>query len=596
MNSLFYQAHVYWARIANANWPMLPNDHCSRFPIALFFLALPLSNGAGQQLGAASDAPAGTRLPLTIAADSLGKPADVKGATDFTVDGLTGRALSNHDFRKGQSVRIVVRNVNPFLYSYTITTENEQIVQEPSPITFFNIAFQALGVSLPDSAPNFTFRFDPDPINAIRGCPASVNGVDVTVTRDSIADALDRFLTRQPLVQQIISNFAGRVHTFRAKYESELQIARSPTLGMVAVQASGRTARMQVDSIAASAGLASTILEAAIREASGDIASARRINRKLPNAYAAQCPVIEIKLTQAESDVSTANEQLGGIRAAQVAAQSASHAFSAIVDDPASYYAIKILKRYDSPTDVTVAIARRAVPIRSLAEVTQALQGKSAAARPPTGPAAALTSPTVSNTITVTVPQPAGPAAASGAAGSPGVGAPQDGATPPATLLTAHRLKFGGPGRFSISAGILVSDLDDPRFSTTQRRIQPVPGQSTETSEYVLALADSGNFRVVPTVTLNLLAFPAGTGENDGFLISLGTGLQASGGTPNIGWYLGGGVSAFDSRFLLTAGTYVGRVEHLGDMRLGQILPGPSVPSRSTLRADWAMGILFRLY
>lgn len=528
-----------------------------------------------------------------------GVPPSPVNVKDFVIDGTTGKVdAPKSRFPRGQAVRIVIKNVNPFLYQYEIETADEQAVFEPSPLTFFNFAF---GAGIPEKGLGLLATGGPvDYLNGravaqIGQCPAIISDQNVAPSRDSVRLKLGRSVNAVGSILERLARLHTVADSLRGKFESAMLTTREPDAPTSVVAASADVARIALGAFVDSLRESSVTVDSDLKRAVQFNGEAERFVGDFPTGYAAACPIIGNIAKALADSLPGLKKTHEALRKTRDDAYAAHSAFTVTVKDPAAYYAMLILKRYDSPTHVTVNVRRKIVTpaVGSTSwSVAPSSSPEAATPRPPT-PA---TAGNVTVTTTTVVPQPGNTNAASPATNA-GTGATTGSQSAvKSQLLASNRLHFGGQGRFSITAGLMFSALDDPRYSTNQRRINPVPGQSQDTSEFVVAVSDSGEFRLLPMIALNMLAVPFGATGANGLHLSFGTGLQTTRQSASLGYFVGAGLSLFDSRFLLTAGSYAGRVQQLGDLRIGQRVSSATLPSRDRWGADWAFGLTFRLY
>src|SRR5437016_12057573 len=98
-------------------------------------------------IGCHAAAPTVSSAPVTIqCCEPLADPT----ASDLSVESRTGTLTGKLDYPTNERVRVVVRNINPFLYDYRMILSTNPW-PEVSPAEFFDLAF---GIKLaPAAAP-----------------------------------------------------------------------------------------------------------------------------------------------------------------------------------------------------------------------------------------------------------------------------------------------------------------------------------------------------------------------------------------------------------------------------------------------------------
>jgi hypothetical protein len=466
-------------------------------------------------------------------------------------------------------VRVVLKNINPFLFRYVISTRDTQVVVEPSPIAFFNLAFKPLGITLPAEAPS---------IRNLASQSSTCAKVDaMRTTQQSIDNAVQ--LSQNP----------DTVFARRQRFEHDL--ARVYLVGSTAdvVAQSARSGAADLQDYADGIAISLNSIVQIVPTLKAQLNSLAALQVKLKDdSLESACLNVDqaVKAYQQSIDADTKNAAL--LRTQWSITQAAAHTLAVAASDGTAYYAIYTLPRFDKPTDITVKVTRTAVtPAIAAANALDPVPvADSHPAPPPADPKPApnsLFTNTVTNTVTPAASPPAPP--------------PSSDAKPPApttNVLTEQRLHFGGQPRFSIGAGVIYSPLRNTQFAVQPRRISPTSTQSSDTLGYFVVATDTTPYRVVPAVMLNLAL--TNQGAPIGLHGTFGAALRTQGAGTDVEYFVGVSPSFFGDRVMLTAALYAGSTQQLNGAALGDRVAATALPVQTVMRIRPAFALSFRVY
>lgn len=462
-------------------------------------------------------------------------------------------------------------DVNPFLFGYTISTKDEQVVKEASPVAFFNLAFKSLGVVIPGS---WFITSHKDKVWTLSqpGCHAA-NAAMIGEALSQSGDSTHKAERNFSLITRIADDR-------RNDYEAEMADAQAVAASTDVIRAAAARAASVVSLFLDATRNTLRETDDRLTSAEESLANALRAQESVP-AFRLQCVALAAFQDSIIAHIKMARQDEDALRNVRNQVQVAHRHLVTTIDDPAAYFAMLLLPRYDKPTDLTVNVTRK---LASTSAAGASLSGFPAPIAPRT--ASPITAQNGATSITTTT------VVSAGAGAVPPAAAPQEGGS----LFSTHRLHFGGPARLSVSAGVLGSTLRNPQYTASRRHIAPVPGQSNDTSEFLVTLADSGNVRIIPAITLNTLVKSFDGLHGDGVHLVLGLALNTQADTKKLEYYFGAGIDVLDSRLMLTGGLYVGQKQSLGTLQLGERISQSAVPTVSVTRLGWAAGVTYRLY
>jgi hypothetical protein len=542
-------------------------------------------------------------------------PPPVPGVTDYVIDGASGTGmrrdprtksapdLTSTEFGAKEFVRVIVRNVNPFLFQYRITIDKGQIVAEASPADFFSAAFP--GFLFPKTstiATNAPLANLKTPALVARNC-----SVAESLTNKSLSTKESKLVDTRNEIQREFDDQRSRDGKITHAMLKQLDTVVNPKSSALSVRGAAQDAGTALadwsDSLANSIqALGRRTVEygrAADEYAiSASVDPTSCVDLLLRNLYARNL-VADAALFQADL-------QLLQDRKSQV--DNLNQVIARTVKDPARFYSMVLLPRFDKPTDVSVVVERASASV-PLPSFSSSATSVSVAQRnsPKAGDKAGTVIATITTSIaTVSANQksgdltePIGVTASDKSAQPPG-SAPStspSSAEPHYDKIAAQPFHFGGPSRFSIAAGLIYGALRSPKFGTLQVRVAPTPDRPADTLRNVVALTDSSKFRIVPFISLNTLVKEFKNQYVTGVHLTFGVGVRKDAGNTDLDYLLGAGLSGLGERVMLDIGWYVGKKQYLiGGTALGDQVPTASAPSGSRTQTALGVGLAYRFW
>ena len=539
--------------------------------------------------------------------------ADSAGAIDYVINAVTGERASKRTFNRNQTIRIVVEDVNPFLYAYAIQIADEQVIVEANPMTFFTIAFKGLELPLgaAPAAANMMVNLDKGPpfCPELRDAIANAKPQDKGRLSDSLAKIED---TAAIALKNHIRSATAFRDTLELSDSHIGQIAERQNAVFTAEMLTVLDASRIADSVRAHADVASAALLTFAMAVDDTVPKMQRILRKMDLAlrsanaelagplsgYRAGCHGLDQLLVDLSTRLSAEGTALQKLINERTRVRSAYAKMRAISTDRSRYSLVRTLKRFDAATDVTVRVLRKPVGSKSSFELPSAPGGERTAAnteRQPEKDKNKDKTVTAGTTLNVNLaPQAAPPSAPVPltVTDTTFINALGDDASP--VVVTEQRLHIGSRGRLSIGIGLLYSDLPQVQYRAIRQEIVPIAGH-VDTAEFVVGTSEASNYRIIPALTLNTAVASLNWGPLDALHLSLGTGLRLAGVGTDVEYMFGGGLSLFDSRLMLTSGLYLGRFRTLDNVRLGERLSSSTVPTRNNLERGFAAGLTYRI-
>lgn len=568
-----------------------------------------------------------TCIKLPSQRTTVGTPCRQMGVTDFGIDAVTGEADTTTSFGQGALVRVVVRDVNPFAFRYSIQTKSATL-PEPSPSQFFSAL--PMGLTIPtlgagsaptapgnvtgaaaSSGPNIPMKsFLPrKPAGRQTGCPAvddarkSVEqdtrrlerddrtiGRDYSVIVDTVNAAQREWITEEHLLVNPSMRADGLI-----KAAKEEVIALSGSAG--SLEGSAATVHTDFDGVASHTGTLKADLAA--YAAAFKTCPATKNDSAKYNAYVASANTYA---DQVAADTVRYAQALKGAANVSSGMRQASLVLESTANDRQQFYKVRLLDRYTSPSDVTIAVVRTRAPLLTLDFSTPADAGtnpgttKTADSPPATGV-------TIATTTVVTPP----PAASKDAAPKTAKDAGKDASPPQQVALTSMsvapvsdttiqtRLNFGGRGRFVLAAGFAAAYLPERQYAPLTRLGTPTPARPADTVITVVGDPTTSVGRVTPMLTLNTLisAHPRSVHT----YATVGAGLHSDD-TKQLDYLAALGFGFWADRVIVSLGGYAGQRSVLaGGLRVGDRLSAgtTSVPTQNLFVFAPALGITFRL-
>lgn len=476
----------------------------------------------------------------------IGVPRGDSLIAQVVVDGRTGSVGTNRAFGLAAPVRVVVTNVNPYLFQYRIQTANHTIT-EANPADFFRIAF---GLTLPSGTPPapstqsaFETQGTSSPLKA-----AFVTAAGLDVNTDSATCAV---------ATSLINQDRAKVERLEAAH-IELYTALRSTRDTV--NAVDSTYRLLVDTLYDATADANTLqrvgshAERLLRSTAGLMSAAADSLNGSYGGFAAQVarliaeitpteqtlrgcgedPDLVLRLSRVAHDTALFKAGVDSLNAKSQQAVASATNLARINRDPSRFYLTTLLPRSDGPSDITVRVQRH------------------------------VSADTSYQTFSET------------------------------------RINFGGTRRFSIGAGLAFSPFAIHDFAALKERVVPSAGQPGDTIVVRLVDKEASRYRVAPMLTLNTRLFQVqqSGGLIDGLHLSLGAGLRAPADDRDLQYLAGLGVSGFDQRVLVVVGGYGTRETFLlSGHTTGEELPSTGdLPIRKRFRVRFGTALTFRLW
>jgi hypothetical protein len=494
------------------------------------------------------------RMGRPTASDPATKTTGADQVMTIRIDGTTGVAeIPRSRFEPAQRVRLVVANVNPFLFRYRIALDSA-VIPEADVSQFFGAA--DLGLKLPDVK---------------KAAGAEVLG-EVSTPPDAKrceAPALWQALrTRAASVRTEVRSLLGTYGKTVAELRGIETVARASTTMLYdarttapALQSSSLTLSQALYNGAATAdqalGTELTTLSKA-RDALLEEDAIRadvQIGPECDDASLKRLPADTIAMQSRIRTLSAAASQLTRVATS----------LRSIATDSTRFRVVYLLPSYRTPFEVTVSIQRKRADIvgsGSVAEPPAVRDGDKKADEGKAETAPLRTISTVDDDAYAT--------------------------------LTAFALRMGGQSRFSIGAGIAFSSLTDRDYPVLITK-QPAPaGAPGDTIRRSVGAASTAYPRVLPMLMLSARLVG---GPRAGLHTTLGFAARSASEPPDL--YFGASLAFIDSRVFAGAGVYVGRVRSLSkDYKASDALaPGvESVPTFTETRARLGLVVGYRVF
>jgi hypothetical protein len=573
-------------------------------------------------------APDHHEVPTTEDPFGLYPPAAGSNINDITIDGRTGWIVDGVKGAKEQNatlrfqprefVRIVVLNVNPFLFRYKILIGNEQVIQEASPLDFASLV---LGKS---SAPSIATT-PQVPVGGVEGSPPNYRAGLVAKEGDCgnidatmVDPLLKRLATLITLHDYIYNNRIGAWsidpldNSEYLRLLAAVQVSRDARLEARAVRYQAFLVDSLATDLARKAPIAKAILGSALdgyKIALSQVNSAISDLDAMPpvkDTTSSKCTGLNHLLAtvrtyptdddRLDADKTETIAERVDERMANVAALATQ--FAGIWSDASRFWVVSTLSRQDASGDVTVTIERQTIP-QAKAPVTppsqtsdQKQDGTSFAA-----------------TITGTIGgKPSGAATQQNAISTAGgngkvaatSGTPKAPAVPDSGFVVIAQpiVHFRSATFITVGIGMFYTPLPAPQFGTQQHRIAAPPGAAADTLVTQVVVTDNSTARFVPgaTLAIRLPITPADCAW--GFHGVLGATLLPKSSDLAFGLIGGIGISLWQNKVMAVPGVYVSNENYLiGGYHVGDGIPASSsAPVGSHLAAAFTIGLSFRAY
>jgi len=466
---------------------------------------------------------------------TYGRPPQDASVEDYSVDGATGKHSGATYLGRGDAVRLVIRDVNPFRFQYKIVIDTIT-VSEPSAGDFFALAL-GIAASPAGGAPHGTISPAYVVSFASEGaeCPPGTHdtaGANVLFKRLSsdvgalendtkdVRQSLSDAATADSLLRRTITPLLDSIQSDTASAPRVVQLANDVSSAirdaMVGINPPLDTARTHYAALTRGINSLGLALDSALRrfgacEGFGDVAVTF-------DGLVRDSVALRLVLTQADTAVAHL--------------QSAQRDYANTPHE--RFFIQQRLGPFHAPTILRVRILRKAV---GAADATL-------------------------------------------------------------TLFSDQELTFDGAGRISISVGPMWSHLPLRTFGIAHRFVSPATAPSDTVGSFIV-LTDNEQNRVVPMVTLNTLLIPVHNYYVSGFQAVFGVGLHPGERLLNIQYYIGGGLGFFGNRVLLTCGGFLAPVTQLvAGYAIGDRVPSVTSAAeltRQSLAMDLGVGLVYSI-
>ena len=517
------------------------------------------------------------------------------------IDGPTGNVIGNHQYPRSTRVRVVVRNINPFLYQYSLGVDSALSV-EPSIADFFKVLFGLdLGLAPPDgdkdldATPQYNMLLGlGDLVNA--ECPAGTSrdlldraklrltSIESGISSSKLTPGGKLGLTLQRLLDAITFHRERRIASHAAALRIEtndgnaVHHAAQLLLRDLRYPEEFVTATTDARTLASSLFAAPGWLTSELDDAATTFKGCKGFERFHP----------------AIADLRKDSAMAAAILAKADDFQAALTALADKVEDTDrfdSYYMERWVGGHGGVELVTIRVSRK--PVARIVLATGRGTGQGQDHGPPQqGSGQAIASPLTINVsaagVTPTKPNEAQPA--------PGGAGGGDGAF---RLLYEERLRIGGRNRFTIGAGFAWGGVPTREFGLTDRFVPPPVGVPGDTVAKVVVATERSNSRVLPVLTFSMRLHGDWLSDNvSGVYAVFGGGVRPDQSLTDWQFMTGLGLGLFRERCLLLVGVLVANSKELSSpYRVGDRAPtGTSTNlSRKVLKAGLALGVSIKI-
>jgi hypothetical protein len=513
---------------------------------------------------------------------ALGIPSAAPGVSDIILDPLTGNIVGSSAYKLTDRLRIVVLDINPFLFSYTLNVKGARVA-EATPAKFLTLA---LGIAMPVDTvakANWMDVVTLTPLPSVNKflaslvsstgpkCDNSVTGDALTEASQAHNDAMLNWATLE-LLRGNVTPRAQSIEVLLNEAHSKYSASARTVLDAGQRAKEVKAAAVAIEDLLAStdATLSSGLLALLpdIREfqkgASRFAAHAAPLPAKFPKC--SSFPVILQRSREGLVDSARFGELRTAFEKAAVDVRSAIGTLRPTATDQTRYYLVWPLQVRTSAHELEILLERQLNP--AIAASGPFLSG---AAIPPPGEQNSRESDgddSQSNTVAVS--------------------------RNPVGRLYAQ---VGGQRRFTISAGLALSTLSNNTFDLSTR-VLPAAGGLPEDSIRVIVNRQSADFRLTPMLMLNTRLGSTEDGMSvNGFHLSLGAGPKTDAGL-DLQFFLGVGGALHNQTLFVTAGVLSGNNEELRQgFGLGQSVPPgfASAPTRKRLTLGFGLALSYRV-
>jgi hypothetical protein len=500
-------------------------------------------------------------------------------------------------FAAGDLVRVVVVNINPFLFKYRLVVDSQQVIQEANPADFLSLAF---GIPAKFSgnalAPQAVIALGQRPV-----CPKA----DLA--------KLNPIISRKDVLADAVENLESALDTWGSG--SIFDVTKGAYRNFVDATNWALDARLGAKTVQYQAFLADTLS----RSLSRQIGPAYSKFSQKANAVADSATTIESALTAAKLDevkcppvhdtrvaFSELNLRIADIqsRVQQIGVQRAlldslAPRFARVWTDRARFWMVTTLRRYDKSGDVVVTVERQPIPQPKIMPP----QTGSVTSGPPKQSANAF-SATISGTFGAAPGSAGASQSAGGPTGPPSTNTQSKSSSPSGVapdsgyvILSQPVVRFRPIGLVTINAGLFYTPLPAPQFDTQQRRVAAPPGAPGDTLRSRISVADNSGGRVVPSVTLGLRLAEA-FDDAVGFHLIFGATVLPKSGDVDFGLIGGAGLSVLHSKLMFVPGVYISKQNYLvsGYHVNDEIPVSSSTPVASHVKAAFVVGATYRIF
>lgn len=534
--------------------------------------------------------------------DTAGLPRPIDGIDDYIIDPIDVQFPAKRSFPQHTAVRIVVRDVNPFLFTYSISAEVKAI-PEPSPSDFFK-AF-TLGFTLPGALAEGA----PQVATLNKGTTGGVTTQtfltpsgpckEMEARRVRLSTALKGVARADSAGATSLKPISATLGAANTKWKVGRDSLYNPTAPADTIIHAARKIAAELDTTIAALDTNIRIATDAITLISGSAADSKAqadaLAKDYPDCFADKDTVYRY-IARVEANAKRYAQAVADAGKARASAKEAAGLLRSTADNPQRFYKTRLLDTYEKPHNILITVTRTATPAIDLdfgpPSAPSSPQTPTPARENPTTPTPATTTTVGSVTVSTTTTIITGEAPK---APTPAPNAPARPATARVDSVVQTRINIGGAPRFLIGAGFAFAPIPSRQYSPLAVRIPAGPGGPGDTLRTTIGAPTISKARVTPILTLN-------TRLNDPWYgmtwhATLGAGLRTTG-KADLDYLVGLSVSAFDQRVLLTGGAYFGETNvlaggrHTGDA----LLTGTtSVPTDKKFVAQWAVGLSYRI-
>jgi hypothetical protein len=487
--------------------------------------------------------------------DTLGLPNDLTEPF-FVFDAVSGSTKSSgtsNKYKQNDHIRIVVRDINPFLFAYRVETKFARLA-EASPADFFKLVFDFTIPAGPKTDLNVAARVDSTQKGTVVGneaacglnVPATVSGPANEAARNHLPE-WNRLLELQAKINKDLGQVSTNAEAILAVYRDNVRVIFNAGLRASKIQTAALAAANSLNALQLVLFPAETRVSMDVRDYAGLLGRFRTAITSFPGTFPG-CATFPRWSSLSETMVGDTLRYVATVATMGTEAKRAETKegiLRPVASDSQRYYLSTYLPPLTTPHSVQVIVSRKAVSL--LAEAPRADSG---------------------------------------------------GTNPPAPsydTLGSFFLNVGGHGRMTIAAGATWSDLPTREYGTVSQLAPAADGLPAETTLRITRKEDSQT-RIVPMLYLNTQLFDLFPNQFPmGVHLVFGAGPKVTG-QVSVDFLFGGGLSFLGDRVFLNGGVFVGRTQRLsGGLRVGQTVPtGTTIPIENRTAARPGIAISFR--